>query len=239
VKKTLPILFEDDDYIFLNKPPGLLVIPDRFDQDAPNLLEMLKKIFGQIFVVHRIDKPTSGVIVFAKNTDAHRELNIQFEQHLVRKTYWALVCGKLSEKEGTIDKPIAENASRAGTVKIDASGKPSQTGYHVLEELGQYSLVEVVPRSGRTHQIRIHFKSVGHPLAIDELYGNAHGIFLSQFKKNYRLKEDETERPLMNRLTLHAFELQFTHFRNHEPIVIQALLPKDFSGLLNQLRKYR
>ncbi len=232
------ILLEDGDYVVINKPAGLLTLPDRFDPGIPNLYHILKALYGNIFVVHRIDKQTSGVIAFAKNADAHKALNDQFEAHRVHKKYLALVQGRVPDNEGRIDLPIGENAARAGSMRIDTSqGKPSLTTYRVIERFLSYTLVEAVPLSGRTHQIRIHFKGIGHPLAVDEVYGSGEGIKLSSLKKGYKNKPGREEKPIMSRLTLHALSLTFRNFRSLDHVTVEAPLPKDFESLLKQLRK--
>ncbi|MBL7994056.1 RluA family pseudouridine synthase [bacterium] len=236
--KALEILFEDEDYIFINKSAGMLTLPDRFDTAVPNLHHILKSHYGDIFIVHRIDKQTSGLIAFAKNALAHKELNIQFESHQVQKKYLAIVHGVLNDAEGVIDLAIGENSGRAGTMKIDAvHGKKSVTRYRVIEKYLNYTLVEAEPLSGRTHQIRVHFKAIGHPLAVDELYGHAEGIKLSSIKRTYKIKSGEIEKPLIARLTLHAKSLRFYHFRRKEPITIEAPVPKDFGSTVKQLKK--
>jgi 23S rRNA pseudouridine1911/1915/1917 synthase len=235
----IEIIYEDEDIVVLNKPAGVLTIPDRFSRAIPNLYDILSEKYGKIFVVHRLDKETSGVICFAKNEEAHANLSEKFEEHDVNKVYLALITGHLRNKEGRIDLPLSENEKVPGTMKVDyENGKRSITEYRVLEEFENYSLVEVRPLTGRMHQIRVHFKAIGHPLAIDSVYGGREEIFLSEIKKKYKVKEDEAERPLMNRLTLHALKLGFFHFRKKEYVEFEAKLPKDFESLIRQLRKY-
>lgn len=237
--EEIEIIYEDEDFIVLNKPAGVLTIPDRFSKSLPNLYGILTEKYGRIFVVHRLDKETSGVICFAKNEEAHSDLSEKFEEHDVNKVYLALITGHLRNKEGRIDIPLSENPKIPGTMRVDYdAGKRSITEYKVLEEFENYSLVEVKPLTGRMHQIRVHFKAIGHPLAIDSVYGNKNEIFLSEIKKKYKAKEDEPEKPLMSRLTLHALKLGFFHFRKKEYIEFEAKLPRDFESLLKQLRKY-
>ena len=234
---SLEILFEDGDYVCINKTAGLLTLPDRFDPAIPNLYHILGERYGEIFVVHRIDKQTSGVIAFAKNADAHKALNAQFENHRIQKKYVVLVQGILKEADGSINLPIGENSGKAGTMKIDTvHGKESVTKYKVIERFVSFTLVEAEPLSGRTHQIRVHFKAIGHPLAVDEIYGNTEGIKLSSLKKNYKLKPGSIEKPLISRLTLHARSLRFFHFRSQNELTIEAPLPKDFESVIKQLR---
>lgn len=236
--KSFEILSEDEDYILINKSAGMLTLPDRFDPAIPNLYHILKSRYANLFIVHRIDRQTSGVIAFAKNALAHKELNLQFESHQVQKKYLAIVQGVLNDAEGVIDLAIGENSGKAGTMRIDtAHGKKSVTQYRVIEKYLNYTLVEAEPLSGRTHQIRVHFKAIGHPLAVDELYGHAEGIKLSSIKKTYKIKTGEIEKSLIARLTLHAKSLRFYHFRRKEPVTIEAPVPKDFDSTIKQLRK--
>lgn len=216
----------------------MLTLPDRFDPTIPNLFHILKEHYSEIFVVHRIDKQTSGVIAFAKNAHAHKTLNTQFESHRVQKKYLVLVQGNLKDAEGSINLPIGENSGKAGTMKIDTvHGKESVTKYKVIERFVRFTLAEAEPLSGRTHQIRVHFKAIGHPLAVDELYGNIEGVKLSSLKKNYKIKPGSIEKPLISRLTLHARSLRFYHFRSETEMTIEAPLPKDFESVIKQLRK--
>ena len=233
------ILFEDDDLIIVNKPAHFLTIPDRFVLEKPNLLTFLKKKYENVFVVHRLDKETSGVICFAKNEKAHRHLSQQFEYRTVDKYYLAIVEGQLHKEEGEIDKPIANNMRDAGRMIIAKRGKNSLTVFNLLEKFKHYSLVEANIKSGRTHQVRVHFESIGYPLAVDELYGRKKAFFLSEVKlKKYRRGKDFEERPLMQRTTLHAYELTFKHPNTQEEMTFNAELPKDFRAVLNQLRTW-
>ncbi len=240
VIEDIEIIYEDEDFVVLNKPAGLLTIPDRFSRAIPNLYDILTERYGKIFVVHRLDKETSGVICFAKNEESYSDLSEKFEEHDVNKVYLALITGHLRNREGRIDIPISENLKYPGTMKVDyESGKRSITEYKVLEGFENFSLLEVRPLTGRMHQIRVHFKAIGHPLAIDPIYGNRREIFLSEIKKKYKPKGGEVEKPLMSRLTLHALKLGFFHFRKKEYVEFEAKLPKDFESLLKQLRKYK
>ncbi|MBI2969051.1 MAG: RluA family pseudouridine synthase [Bacteroidetes bacterium] len=235
-------LYDDPDYIIFNKPSGLLALPDGYDRAKTNMRDLLIAQYGKIFIVHRLDKDTSGVICFAKNEDAHRQLNRQFESRTVKKAYHALVSGILPEKSGVIRQPIAPFRKEPGLMRVDTrGGKESETFYEVMEEFPghpSYSLVLVKPKTGRTHQIRVHFQFIGHPLAIDPLYGNPGAIFLSGIKRGYKKNEDVNEKPLIDRLTLHGKELSFIHFRTGNEINIKAPLPKDFAMTLKMLRKY-
>jgi 23S rRNA pseudouridine1911/1915/1917 synthase len=230
-------IFENDDFIVLNKPPGMLSIPDR-TQSQPSLKDFLLEKFGGIFTVHRLDKGTSGVIVFAKNETTHKFLSQQFEDRSTQKIYYGLVTGKLNEPTGVIDEPIAEHFSKNGSMMTSDKGKPSVTEYQLLEQFRAYSWMRFHILTGRTHQIRVHMKHLGHPVACDELYGDGKPILLSSFKKKFNLaKSADEERPIMNRLALHAAQLSFTDNDKNQQ-TFEAPLPKDLKALLQQLNKW-
>lgn len=239
MKTQIEILYEDDDLVIINKPPKYLTLPDRYNISKPSLLGFLRKKYTEIFVVHRLDKETSGVLCFAKNAVAHKNLCQQFERRTTEKIYLALLEGHLFEKEGVIDKPIAPSSVIKGKMVIKKSGKSSITHYKMIEEFKHYSLVEANIKTGRTHQIRVHFESHGNPIAVDSIYGRQSGFYLSQVKlKKYRSGKYEEEQPLMNRTTLHAYRLTFAHPTTGEKMQFEAPLHKDFSAVLKQLRKW-
>lgn len=231
------ILFEDDDIVVLDKPSGMLSIPDRFDEAAPTLSTWLKARYGDIFVVHRLDRETSGVILFAKHADAHRALNAQFETHTARKRYEAVVDGIVEPPSGTIDLPIGPHPRQRGMMCVDMrNGKPSVTHYTAIARYRTFSHLSLELETGRQHQIRVHCLAIGHPLAVDALYGKRAALLLSSFKKNYHGSGEE--RPLIARLTLHAADLTFTHPRTQLPQTVSAPLPKDLTALLRQIARW-
>jgi 23S rRNA pseudouridine1911/1915/1917 synthase len=232
------IIFENDDFIGLNKPSGLLSIPDRKGTDI-SLKVLLKEKYGDIFIVHRLDKETSGLIVFAKNESAHRHLSIQFELRQTKKIYQGLVIGSLMDKKGTINYPIKEHPALNGTMIVHRNGKESLTDYEVLDDFGIYSWLQFQIHTGRTHQIRVHMKEKGHPIVCDALYGDGKPVLVSAIKSKYNLsKEEEEERPILNRLALHAFQLSFKD-QQGKLIELEAPLPKDIRATLQQLTKTR
>jgi 23S rRNA pseudouridine1911/1915/1917 synthase len=235
------LIHEDEHVVVVVKPAGLLTIPDRFLTEKENLVGLLQKKYGQIMVVHRLDRETSGILCFARNEAAHRHLSMQFEQHSVDKIYMALLDGVVHNEEGEIDKPIGEHPTVPGKMAIMNSGKPSLTFYRVIERFDRFTLAEVLIKTGRTHQIRVHCQSIGYPLAIDALYGRRASFLLSEIKgKKYKSgKFSEDERPLMSRTSLHAARLRFDHPATGERMTFEAPLPKDFAALLNQLRKWK
>ena len=232
------IIFEDSDYIALNKPSGLLSIPDREGKEV-SLKGLLLEKYDPVFTVHRLDKDTSGLIVFAKNETAHRHLSLQFEERQTEKIYVGLVIGSPANQQGSIDLPIAENMVTRGTMIINRRGKPSLTDYEVLESFGSYSWMQFRIHTGRTHQIRVHMKDLGHPIVCDDLYGDGKPLLLSSLKSKFKLSKNELEeRPLLSRLALHAYRLSFTK-PNGDKLELQADLPKDLRATLQQLGKWK
>ncbi|MGV3527591.1 MAG: RluA family pseudouridine synthase [Flavisolibacter sp.] len=230
------ILLEHKDFLAVNKPAGLLSIAGR-DGKEVSLKQILQQHFGEIFTVHRLDKDTSGLIVFARNAAMHKHLSEQFESRATLKVYNGLVLGKPASPEGVINEPIAEHPVKKGMMTVHRKGKESITRYKVLEHYRWHSWMEFIILTGRTHQIRVHMKHSGHPIACDELYGDGKALFLSQLKNNYHLsKKEDSERPLLQRLALHAAQLHFTG-AGGEPWKLEAPLPKDLRAIVNQLRK--
>jgi 23S rRNA pseudouridine955/2504/2580 synthase/23S rRNA pseudouridine1911/1915/1917 synthase len=230
------IIYENDDLVALNKPSGLLSIPDRKGDDI-SLKVMLKEKYGNIFTVHRLDRDTSGLIIFAKNELSHRELSIQFEGRQTIKIYQGLVVGSPAEKKGTINAPIAEHPALNGTMIVHQKGKESITDYEVLEDFGIYSLVQFRIHTGRTHQIRVHMKNIGYPVVCDVVYGDGKPVLVSSLKSKFKLSRDvEEEQPILGRLALHSFQLSFSDMQS-KTIELEAPLPKDMRATMQQLAK--
>lgn len=233
------LLFENEDLIALNKPAGLLSIPDRFNKELPSLSRFLELRYGKIFILHRLDKDTTGVILFAKNEETHRYLSQKFQNRQIDKFYLGLVTGRIWEKEGRIDTPLATSTGKNGRMtKTAKKGMEALTAFEVLQSFGLYTLLKLHLFTGRTHQIRVHLQSIGHPIAMDALYGSAEPFYLSSIKRKYRVgKYQEEEKPLMSRQALHASELHFTDKKGQKHDII-APLPKDLKAVLNQLEKH-
>jgi 23S rRNA pseudouridine955/2504/2580 synthase/23S rRNA pseudouridine1911/1915/1917 synthase len=235
-KNKFEVVFENDEFIAINKPAGMLSIPDR-EQSEKSLKEYLIDLYGSIYTVHRLDKDTSGLILFAKSETAHKFFSMLFEERKIEKFYVGIVLGSPNNPSGLIDAPIAEHGTQKGLMTVHRNGKPSSTSYEVLEANKHYSLVSFQLHTGRTHQIRVHSKNIGHPLACDPLYGDGKSVLLSAIKKKFKLsKHDEEERPMINRLALHSYKLIFTDSKSelHE---ITATIPKEFRALMTQLKK--
>lgn len=232
------IILDTEDFVVLNKPAGTLSIPDR-TQSSESLKEWMQKKWGNIFTVHRLDRDTSGLIVFAKHAQSHQFLSMAFEDRKVEKFYLGIINGTLVDKRGVIDAGIAEHPAKNGKMMVHKKGKTSVTEYQVLEEFGWYSKVQFQIHTGRTHQIRVHMQYLGHPIVCDELYGDGRPVFISSFKRNFKLsKSEEEERPILNRLGLHAQSLRFEDQTGKE-YTLEAPLPKDMKALLQQLKKWK
>ncbi len=232
------ILQEDENLVVINKPAGLLTIPGR-DPKEISLKQLLKQHYGNIFTVHRLDKETSGLVVFAKNEESHKALSQLFEARETIKIYKGLVMGSPSQKNGVINEPIAEHPVKKGLMTVYKKGKESITEYEVEEGFRLFTWMHFRILTGRTHQIRVHMKHLGHPIVCDELYGDGKPVFISSIKKkNYNLsKEEEAERPILSRLALHATRLEFQ--LGEKVYQLEAPLPKDLRALLQQLRKHK
>ncbi|HEX5654498.1 MAG TPA: RNA pseudouridine synthase [Chitinophagaceae bacterium] len=232
------VLLENNDFIAINKPSGLLSIPDREGKDI-SLKTLLKEKYGEIYTVHRLDKETSGLIIFARHEAAHKHLSQQFENRQTKKIYRGLVLGTPQESSGSIHAPIAEHPARNGTMIIHRKGKESLTDYEVLLSFGSYSWLQFRIYTGRTHQIRVHAKEIGHPIVCDPVYGDGKPLLLSSLKhKKFKLSKTELEeRPLLNRLALHAATLSFVDLSG-TICELEAPLAKDLKATLQQLEKW-
>jgi 23S rRNA pseudouridine1911/1915/1917 synthase len=231
------ILAETVNWVAVNKSSGMLSIPDRFNQAIPSVLSLLQKKFGEIYTVHRLDKDTSGVIIYAKNREYHKWLSQGFESRQVLKHYVALVSGRVRQPAGTIDLPLTEHPAVHGKMIIAKKGKQARTDYELVEDFNLYSLLKIRIYTGRTHQIRVHLANLGHPVVGDSLYGSPAPVYLSRIKTRYRpVKDQEKEIPLLDRLALHAFQIQFPD-PSGESVTLEAPLHKDMNAVLSQLRK--
>jgi RluA family pseudouridine synthase len=223
------ILWEDNDYFALNKPPFVSTLADR--TTPVNLLALAKEYSGDAQACHRLDKDTSGVIVFAKNPDAYRHLSVQFEKRAVTKVYHAVVDGIHNFKDELVNAPILKQED--GIVKISREGKPAQTWFTSLKSYRFHTLVECRPVTGRMHQIRIHLTILKAPITGDEQYGGM-PFLLSSVKRGFNLKKATEEQPLMKRMALHARSLKFQTLAGEE-VTVEAPYPKDFAALVRQL----
>lgn len=224
------ILYEDDDYFVVNKPPFLSTLDDRVEKN--NVLGLSREYIETAQVCHRLDKDTSGVLAIAKNPEAYRHLSIQFEGREVKKVYHAVVDGIHSFRDVLVDKAILKQND--GTVRLSKSeGKPAQTHFTTLQTYRLHSLIECRPVTGRMHQIRIHLASLNSPITGDDMYGGK-PFFLSSVKRGFNLKKSTEEQPIMKRMALHAYALTFLDLKGIER-TIEADYPKDIQALIRQL----
>ncbi|MCE5221432.1 MAG: RluA family pseudouridine synthase [Clostridium sp.] len=222
----LEILYEDKDVIVVNKVQGMVVhpAPGNYNGTLVNALlfycKDLSSINGVIRpgIVHRIDKDTSGVLVVAKNDEAHNKLSEQLKDHSMKREYYALVEGRIKNEKGTIDKPLARNKRDRLKIGIVEGGKKAVTHYEVIERYNGYTLIKCILETGRTHQIRVHMASIGFPLVGDPLYG---------FKKQkFKLKGQ----------MLHAKTLGFVHPTKNKYVEFTTELPEYFNVIIDKLR---
>ena len=207
-------LYQDQHLIVIDKPAGLSVLPDGWEKDSEYLVKILEEQYGKVFIVHRLDKITSGVMVFARDAETHRALNIQFENHDALKTYHAIVEGNPKWEEKVAKHPLRANVGhKHRTMVDDKNGKPSETRFRVIKRYPEAALIEAKPMTGRTHQIRVHAYALGHPLVEDVLYGatDMYGI----------------PRPM-----LHAQTLSFIHPVTKERVKYSAPHPDEFEEAL-------
>ncbi len=230
------IIAETENWVALNKPSGLLSIPDREGKEV-SLKILLKEKYGDIYTVHRIDKDTSGLIIFAKNEVTHKHLSKQFEERHTKKIYQGLVLGSPALSSGSIEASIMEHPAQNGTMIVHRKGKEALTDYEVLADFGIYALIQFRIHTGRTHQIRVHMKDLGYPIVCDPLYGDGKPLLLSAIKSKFKLSKNELEeRPILGRLALHAFQLSFTDM-DGQTVDLEAPLHKDMRATLQQLEK--
>jgi 23S rRNA pseudouridine1911/1915/1917 synthase len=231
----LDVLFEDDDLLVLNKPPGLVTHPSVGHDEGTLVNALLHHCEGQLSgiggvarpgIVHRLDKGTSGCLVVAKNDAAHLALSAQFADRHVQKLYHAITCGAVMPEQGDIRAAIARHPTHRKRMAVtDGSGRDAWTSYRVLEKLRKATLVEATIHTGRTHQVRVHFKHLGFPLVGDTTYGN---------RPNQRLSE--LTGVVAPRQMLHARRLAFEHPRTKRALAFEAPWPEDFVQVLEALR---
>lgn len=223
------LLFEDEDFLALNKPPFISTLEDRTSPE--NILSMLRTRVADAQVGHRLDKDTSGVLIVAKNPEAYRHISMQFEHREIKKVYHAVSDGLHSFADVEVDASILKQND--GTARISRHGKEAQTRFTTLQAYKHHTLIECHPVTGRMHQIRVHLASLKAPITGDELYGGK-PFYLSTVKRGFKLEKDTEEQPLMKRMALHAYSVEFLS-RKGQKTVVQAPYPKDFQALVKQL----
>ena len=210
------ILYSDSSILVVNKPSGLATIPGSWEIDSASLVKILETDYGRLWVVHRLDKVTSGLVVFARSPAAHRSLSMLFEHRETHKTYHAIVVGSPAWDDHTARHPLRMNVGHSHRTVVDHSkGTPSETHFQVLERFSGYTLLAATPTTGRTHQVRVHAYALGFPILGDTLYS-----------------APPTE--LIDRPALHAFSLEFTF--ESQPFNFTAPYPEHFTKALKKLR---
>jgi RluA family pseudouridine synthase len=231
------ILYQDDSLLAVNKPAGLPALPDGYTPEAPHVKRLLEPHFGRLWIVHRLDRQTSGVMLLARSPQAHRFLNDQFQSHQVNKIYHALIVGNPSWDETVIELPLRPDGDRKHRTVVDhARGKPASTHLRLLERFGQFSLLEAAPRTGRTHQLRAHLSAAGFPILCDALYGGDQLLVISITSAGSG-EGIAAGVELLDRMGLHAWSLEFQHPVTQSRTKLVAPYPPDFDHTLEILRQ--
>ena len=231
----LEILFDDEHLIAVNKTADMLTIPDRYNAKIPNLQNILTTKYDEIFTIHRLDKGTSGVVLFAKDAETHKAMNALFQEQEIEKIYDAVTDGYFSEEPIEIDIPLMTDPNKKGRTIPSARGKASLTKAKLVKQYKHCALLKCMLVSGRPHQLRVHMSAIGTPLLVDSFYGKRTEFFVSEFKKRFKLKKRTEELPLISRQTMHASSLKFNHPVSGDEVLIEAPYPKDFRALINVL----
>ena len=247
----IPVLFEDEHLLALDKPADVLTSPDRYDLERPNLMRLLHdgiaaqkpwathRQLSYLSNAHRLDFETSGVLLLAKSKMALVALANLFGTDQPELRYFALIAGEPSSDRFEMNAKIAPNVASLGLMRIDpVNGKKAKTHFEVVEKFSGYTALHGRPVTGRTHQVRVHLKHAGFPLLGDKLYGGK-PLWLSRLKQDFRLKPGREERALISRCALHLEQLTLPHPITSTPVTITSPLPKDLRVALRYLREFR
>jgi RluA family pseudouridine synthase len=232
----VPILWQDEHILVINKPSGLLSIPDGFDSSREHLKSLLSPHFGTLWIVHRLDRDTSGVMILARNASVHKHLNTQFQERQVKKVYQALIDGEPDWDSIRVDLPLSTNKGRRNRTVVDLDdGKPAVTGFIVLERFEGFALVAAAPETGRRHQIRAHLASLGHPVVCDNLYSGGE-IIQNEDRIRSGKNCGNADQVRFVRLALHARVLELRHPATDQAVVYEAPFPSDFRLAIESFR---
>jgi len=239
-KNRVETIYEDGQIVAVNKPSGMSVAVDGTGKTSLiDFLQKQRKDKEKLKTVHQLDKDASGIVILAKNTDAQKKVSQYFENGQVRNIYLAFVAWTGLERTGVIDAPLGEDFKKKQKIYVDLKhGKDAQTKWQTLADFGSISLIAVLPITDITHQIQVHLQHAGMPLAIDPLYGQNDGIMLSSFKYSYRLGKYAEEKPLIDRLTLCAYEIRIENYQDGKELRLIAPLEKKFKATVKMLTKY-
>lgn len=253
-KTKIEVIYSDDEIIVINKPSGISVTKDRTGSDS--IIDILEAqhsdLADKLRLIHRLDKLTSGVMMIAKTPDAQSRYSALFAKRRIKKTYLALCRGFAPSDKGTIKAPLARSLRDKKMMCVSSKrGKEAVTQWRLLADFNLISLVAASPVTGRTHQLRVHLPNIGLPLAIDPVYGTDQPLMLSEIKTNYRVAQGQTEKALIDRLTLHAYQLEFetestqddqvtnvTEPIGNTPRCFVAGLDKKFKAAIKMLTKH-
>lgn len=231
----VPIIWKDEHILVINKPAGLLSVPDGFDPLKPHLKSVLVSQYGPLWVVHRLDRDTSGVMVLARNAIAHRNLNTQFQDRRVKKSYMALVNGDPAWESILVDQPLSINIGHRNRTVVDLkNGKPAVTRFDVHQRFGNFTLVAASPKTGRRHQIRAHLASLGYPVAGDNLYGGEESFQNTESSHN-KSESLSIKKLLLDRPGLHSKRLELTHPSTNQWVVFEAPYPQDLQIAIDSI----
>ena len=226
------ILWSDQALLVIDKPAGLLVVPDGYDPSLPHVKSELADKYGRLWIVHRLDRDTSGVMLLARSAEAHKILNTQFQKRAIEKVYTALVVGRPEWDRQLVQLPLRTNTGRRHRTVVDfENGKSSETQIQVIERLKDCSLIRAKPSTGRRHQIRAHLSHVGFPIICDRLYGDKN-------KLDLLCGDSPANKPLLERTALHASSINFRHPVSGRNCLFEAALAADMQLALNALRSW-
>lgn len=236
MNEEISILYQDEAVLLINKPTGYLSMPDRFELESPVVIRELEAAYGRLWPIAPPDLDSSGLLLAARSEEANKALAAGFEAGGIKRAYRAVVRGRPSWKQTSCDLPLVVDGDRKHRTIIDGTGKSALTEVTVLGVYGGLALVEAVPVTGRTHQVRVHLAALGYPVICDPLYGDNQPLFLSKIKRRWK-GDPKAERPLMLRAAIHSWSIDFLHPLDATASHYEAPYPRDMRALVNQLEK--
>jgi RluA family pseudouridine synthase len=216
------VLYVDDDLLVIDKPAGMVSTRGGYSTGSTSVQSALESKYGRLWLVHRLDKETSGVMILARNAPAHRNLNLAFDRREPRKQYLGLILDVPSWREFHADQPLKVDADRAHRTRTSSVGKPALTDFRVIDSNKDISLIEAILHTGLTHQIRAHLAGMGYPILMDTLYANR-----EQLARMTDFLTDISAISILHRCALHAFEVRFAHPHNGKEMILRAPIPTD------------